>query len=149
MDTYEQNVAKYQQDLFAQRQAYRAMLVATEQKIQEDLDKTVVSLSGGALGVSFIFLKDIVGGRPILYPSVLMLAWALWAASIVAVLGSYYVGTITFRKTISQVDDGTIDLIPTPGGGWFHLSTVLNVASGLLFVAGVAAMMIFVRQNLG
>jgi hypothetical protein len=37
---------------------YRSLLVQTWQKAQDDFDKAVLSLSGGALGVSFIFLKD-------------------------------------------------------------------------------------------
>ena len=42
-------------------QQYRALLVQTWQKTQDDIDKAILSLSGGALGVSFVFLKDIVG----------------------------------------------------------------------------------------
>ena len=42
-------------------QEYRAHLVSAAQKAQEDFDKTLLALSGGALGVSFAFVKDIVG----------------------------------------------------------------------------------------
>lgn len=34
-------------------QAYRSHLVAADERAQENFDKTVLSLSGGALGVSF------------------------------------------------------------------------------------------------
>ncbi len=44
------DIAKYQQDLHLHRLAFRSSLVSTEQKIQEDLDKAIISLSGGALG---------------------------------------------------------------------------------------------------
>jgi len=39
-------------------QEYRKHLVAAEQQVQADFDKTVLSLSGGALGISFAFVKN-------------------------------------------------------------------------------------------
>jgi len=44
-------------------QEYRTHLVAAEQKAQEDYDKTVISLSGGALGISFAFIVDCISKR--------------------------------------------------------------------------------------
>ena len=41
-----------------QRPAYRAQLVALEQKFQEAYDKAVLILSGGALGLSLVVVKD-------------------------------------------------------------------------------------------
>lgn len=46
------------------RDEWREHLVSAEQKSQEDLDKALLSLSGGALGVSLIFLKDVIGQGP-------------------------------------------------------------------------------------
>lgn len=36
-----------------------------DQQAQTDYEKTVLSLSGGALGISFAFVKDIVGSKPL------------------------------------------------------------------------------------
>lgn len=144
MDSQDQ----YQREQYAALMTYRTSLVTAEQKLQEDLDKMIVSLSGGALGVSFIFLKDIVGGRPIAAHWLLMAAWGLWAASIASVLLSYYVGSALYRKSIDQVDDGTIHLVNEPGGWLNKTALVLNILSGSLFILGVVAMMVFVRQNL-
>ena len=69
---------------------YRKWLVAAEQKSQEDFDKTVLTLSGGALGVSFVFLKDVIGPQPIVMSCFLMVAWAAWAFSTFSVLTSYF-----------------------------------------------------------
>lgn len=142
------NADAYERELYQQRMTYRTALTSTEQKLQEDLDKMIVSLSGGALGVSFIFLKDIVGGRPIAAHWLLMAAWGLWAASIASVLLSYYVGSALYRKSIDQVDDGTIHLVNEPGGWLNKAALVLNILSGSLFVLGVVAMMLFVSRNL-
>ncbi|WP_134984071.1 hypothetical protein [Xanthomonas axonopodis] len=53
---------------------YRQWLVVAEQKAQEDYDKTVLTLSGGALGISFAFVKDIVGQNPIQNSSWLLIS---------------------------------------------------------------------------
>jgi hypothetical protein len=66
---------------------YRKHLQTAEQKSQEDFDKTVLSLSGGALGISFIFLKDVIGPNPVVSPNLLFTAWVAWGSSTFCVLG--------------------------------------------------------------
>ena len=39
---------------------YRQQLITLEQKSAESFDKTVIALSGGALGLSLTFVKEIV-----------------------------------------------------------------------------------------
>ncbi len=69
---------------------YRNHLVLAGQKAQEDYDKAVMTLSGGALGISFAFLKDIVGPGDLLNETLLFFAWISWGLSVTAVLFSYY-----------------------------------------------------------
>jgi hypothetical protein len=46
---------------------YRDYLIEAERQTQRDYDKTVVALSGGALGLSFVFIRDVIG-QTIGYP---------------------------------------------------------------------------------
>ena len=39
---------------------YRKELIQTVQKLNENYDKLIITLSGGALGLSLAFIKDIV-----------------------------------------------------------------------------------------
>ena len=57
---------------------YRSHLILAEQKAQEDYDKTVVFLSGGALGISFAFVKDFIGTGPMVSQNWLIWAWICW-----------------------------------------------------------------------
>jgi hypothetical protein len=144
---------------------YRKLCVAAEQKAQDDFDKSVLALSGGALGVSFAFIKDIVGPGAIIHPYLLVSAWAAWGASIVATLASYWFGQQALRTAIDQVDvtlrkrkgaegqkgtegqkgiDGEI-----PGRKFAWITAALNVMAGLLFVLGVASIVTFVGANVG
>lgn len=127
---------------------YRAWLVAAEQKSQEDFDKTVLTLSGGALGISFVFLKDIVGVASIREPVWLLASWFCWGTSSLAVLASFYTSHHGLRRAIKQVDAGTIRT--QPPGGWIQRVTAsLNATGALLFLAGVISMTVFVNENIG
>lgn len=124
---------------------WRKHLVTAEQKSQEDLDKALLSLSGGALGVSFVFLKDIVGLGPLVSTWSLLLAWGSWTASTMTVLLSYYGSVFTIQRAITRLD------AKQPNDRAFALlgaiTRILNAAGGLLFAVGVASMLYFVVMN--
>jgi hypothetical protein len=126
--------------------SYRQYLVAAEQKSQEDFDKTILALSGGALGISFTFLKDVIASSPITHPWLLLASWAAWGFSTFAVLASFYLSHLALRKAIAQVDDGTIR--KSPVGGWFAKATAwLNASGAVLFLLGVLCMTAFAGFN--
>lgn len=126
---------------------YRKLLVAAEQKAQEDFDKTVLTLSSGALGISFAFIKDIVGDQPIIQPQFLLYSWIVWGISVTCVLISFYFSGQALRQAIKQVDAGKIHS-QTPGGTYSKLTALLNALGGILFLAGVILIAIFISQNL-
>ena len=82
---------------------YRKHLQTAEQKSQEDFDKTVLSLSGGALGISFVFLKDVIGPNPVVNPGMLFAAWVAWGSSTFCVLASYYASHLALRRAIRHL----------------------------------------------
>lgn len=126
---------------------YRKWLVAAEQKSQEDFDKTVLSLSGGALGISFVFLKDVIGPQPIVQSGFLLAAWLAWAFSTISVLTSFYLSHLALRRAISQVDAGTIYAQP-PGGAFARSTAFLNAIGAILFLVGVCCITVFAGANL-
>lgn len=87
---------------------YREWLVSADQKSQESFDKTVLTLSGGALALSFAFIKDIVGDGSIISAGLLVASWCAWAASLSCVLVSFLFSQFALRKAISQVDAGAM-----------------------------------------
>ena len=128
---------------------YRDHLVKAEQKAQDDYDKSILSLSGGALAVSFAFVEkflqpDRVGSRWLL-----LLAWMAWAASVAAVLASYFFSHRALRVAIDQCDQGGSPIPRKPGGRFAKATEVLNVMGGSLFIFGVALIAVFATLNLG
>ena len=126
---------------------YRQWLVAAEQKGQADFDKTVLTLSGGALGISFAFVKDIIGPGQITQPLILLAAWICWALSCFAVLASFHYSNLAVRRAIEQCDSGKIHCEP-PGGYYTKITKFLNASGGVLFFGGVFLMALFVYFNL-
>ena len=126
---------------------YRATLIDAEQKAEDDFDKTVLTLSGGSLGITFAFIKDIIGNKPVVDSALIFYAWLAWGVSISAVLLSYYFSGLALRKAIRQVDNGKI--YKTQPGGWYDSATaILSAVSGLSFFTGVVLAALFAHLNL-
>jgi hypothetical protein len=83
---------------------YRKLLEQAYDKQSEAYDKTVIALSGGALGISMTFLHEIVpsplGGTLWLLGA----AWSAFAFSILAILVSILTGQWALRRAMCQVD---------------------------------------------
>ena len=122
-------------------------LEETSHRMQSEFDKAVLALSGGALGISMTFLKDIVLARGIHDGEALWLAWCFWGASVTCTLISFYTSAAAFRKAIKQLRAGRHHE-ESPGGSFDCFTKVLNFLAGGFFVAGVVSIVIFAATNL-
>lgn len=132
---------------------YRGLLTKTEQDSQSEYDKAVLALSGGALGLSFAFTKDVVGTKDLIYSSLLLAAWISWALSSTSILFSFLTSQQALRKAIRQLDKRTseedVEEKMDRPGGWYDCFTAgLNLSGGILFLVGLVMMMLFVSFNL-
>ena len=132
----------------ASLEKYRDHCINAVQKAQDSYDKTIVSLSAGGLGVSLVYLKDVVGVHPIVDPGFLWGAWVSWCISIISVLLSFYFSQKSLILAIQQVDSGAIHL-ENPGGKFAKVTSALNAVAGSGFLLGVLWLLIFVFKNLG
>ena len=127
---------------------YRNLLVEAERQAQESFDKTVLSLSGGALAISFAFITDVIGDDPIRNPVFLILAWLSWGLSLTFILSSFYFSQRAFRYAVGQVDRNEVYDQNVIGGKSARLTQWLNGLAGLLFIVGVICISFFVSFNL-
>lgn len=126
---------------------YREYLVKAKHKAQEDFDKTLIALSGGALGFSLTFISDIVGDQPENL-SMLGIAWGAWCLSLVFVLISFASSAASYIRAIKQVDSDTIQS-ETPGGVYPKITDCLNALGAIAFLVGLFSMVYFSFVNLG
>jgi len=131
-----------------QTDEYRKTLIEMEQKVGEGFDKTLIALSGGALGVTITFIKDIVGESEIQSRELALYAWSAWAVSLSSLLLAFYFGTSAYRYAIKKLDEGKLDS-KNPGGIFSSITNILNIVGGVSFIVGVILFVRFAYHNLG
>lgn len=127
---------------------YRALLVDTLRALNEAYDKILVTLSGGALGLSIVFLKDVIGDDMIASSQFLVGAWFGFILSLGAVLSRILFGIEAYRCAIRQVDDGTIR-DGRVGGVPSKISRGCHIASAVFLLLGLSSIAIFSYMNVG
>ncbi len=126
---------------------YRQALISASQQSQQAYDRHLLSLSGGGLAISFVFLDKVIGHLTPIKPGLLLLSWFSWGFCILCVLASFFFSERACRIAISQVDKGSI--YDRPVGGFSDKATlVFNVVAGLAFCVGVFQLSMFVHANL-
>jgi hypothetical protein len=116
--------------------AWRAQLVSLEQKSREAYDKAVLALSGGALGLSLVVVKDYLRLRGGGGSGLMALALLCWALSVSCVLFSSRSSRKVLRSAIRRVANGAPSSHPEELSD--RLASGFGAASGLLFLVGVA-----------
>jgi hypothetical protein len=147
-------------------QQYRTLLVQTWQKTQDDIDKAILSPSAGALAVSFVFLKDIIGPAGAHKPGFLFSAWVCWAISSALTLLSFLTSRWAFGSMIKTVDDEIAGRLPdlealaklrrlSRAKAWCFnparlnfCTSAFNWSAAVLVILGIVLMIIFTGYNL-
>jgi hypothetical protein len=132
------------------RQRYREHLMAADRKSVELFDNTVISLSGGALGVSVLILERVTERLDKVQAAIdhgwlMPVAWACWAASVASCLLSHYFSHLSLRRAIAQLDRG--EKIVRAGGWLAWVTDGCTIIAGILFLGGLIAAGLFVWKN--
>jgi hypothetical protein len=129
------------------REQYRTSLLQLQEKMQAQYDKTVLSLSGGAFGVSVLMIKELIGAKKAIGSSSLSLAWIFWGMSVLAVLCSFFSSSHAMETAIRHIDSDKP--ISAEIGGLPDLWTrALNITSGSCFLVGLGFFIWFVSASL-
>ena len=126
-------------------QSYRDLLQELSVKSQEQYDKTVITLSIGALGLSFAFIKDIVDIKVANGINFLTGSWICFTLSVLSVLLSFLASKYALNQAIvaednnKEININRADLI----------TTILNWLSSAFFIIGLIFIIVFVKLNLG
>lgn len=127
--------------------AYREYLVELYTKTQEEFDRTLLALSGGALGVSFAFVKDFLGTGNVVRKDLLFVSWCCWIVTLALTLISQYLASVTIGIALKKLDRQKWLDPDEPGGRLAKGVTVGTGAAGLFFLVGLLFMAHFVILN--
>lgn len=126
---------------------YRNFLIKTKNQLNDNFDKLIVTLSGGALALSMAFLKDIVKLQVANHSWMLALSWFLLIFSVGFVLGEIYFGIEAYRKALAQLDGKTIRQ-ETAGGIFASITKNLGRLAAIFLILGMVSIAMFVFINL-
>lgn len=136
---------------------YRQEEALESKKSQESYDKALLSLSGGAIGISFAFVENFLNDQQSQNIGLLTLAWLFWAASLAFTLYSFYFAQQAHENTVRVIDQ-EINKIPIDhnrisrealSGTSTAFVKLTNKASGICFIAGVIFLIWFVNYTFG
>lgn len=127
--------------------AYRHWLVTTEHDASRDFDRAVMTLAGGALGLSVTFIHGLVAEPAPCSLTWLGLAWTLLAVSLLAILVSFLASQHALRHAIRQVDDQTIHSAHRAGGWLSGATEWLNITAAGSLVLGLVFLVVFALLN--
>jgi hypothetical protein len=143
----EENDKQFQNTLEDDLIAYKKSLLDSEKKMQESYDKSVITLSGGAIGISFTLFVQIITKSDILYAGWFVSAWLCWMTSIGCVMASFFTSVHAHRSAYSAVENHTIYL-EHKKCIWTRSTTYLNYSGGALFLLGLMLVSVFIYGNM-
>lgn len=121
----------------------RTRLVTSHDAASNAYDKTLLTLTSGALGLSIAFVKDIVE-QPT-HRWLLLACWVGLGVCLLVQTASHAISVEIHKRYIKAIDEGP----PEGGHPWWvrNLATWMNRVSGALFATGVAFLIAFAFIN--
>jgi hypothetical protein len=120
---------------------HREWLLSTQLAATQDFDKTLVTLAGGALGISIAFINKVAPHPQ--HKWVLGMSWGLLALSLLLILSSFMASERAHIQMIQRIDE---DVDEVERG---TLTAALNWLALASFVLGVGFLVAFALNNFG
>ena len=117
----------------------------------ENFDKSVLTYSVAALGLSLGFLKDFIPITKAVSPWMLHASWALFVLAIVLTMASFLVSQAGLKKQLRLAERYYIESDKkalTEINNFSQLTEATNFTSGAFFVVGLILTTLFVATNL-
>lgn len=127
----------------------RRLLVDGEVQVAARFDKSILTLSGGALLLSMTFIQYIVSGSP-QDTWALIVAWILLGIAIAAMLMSLLTSQKAYQRQRDILDKQFDDSDSADNrNGWACFTKWLNRVSIILFVVAIIFLGYFAIKNMG
>lgn len=117
----------------------------------DSFDKSMLTLSSGALGVSLAFIKDIVPLEQAAWISLLIVSWIAFALCIVSTVISFPFSIAAQKRHRELLDEifttKNHNLAKNESSSWSKAVTVCSRVALILFLGGLACTIMFVVRN--
>jgi len=130
----------------------RAELLARQLSNSERFDNAILSLSTGALGISIVFIKDIVPIKTAQNILLLKISWWLFGLSIISTVVSFVASQAGIRTQLKFAEHYYLlkqeEYLKKKNFSSL-INDFLNYMSGAIFIVAVILTIIFVSSNIG
>ena len=147
--------------IYAPYLEHRKYLIESELDVAKSYDRWLLTLSGGALGLSMTFAGDIASDSGVTSPSLLLVGWLGFCAAIALGLTSIYVSQRAHEESRVVLDATMQDFVESgrKAGFWAEVGRRqskcwrskfvgrLNQVSGAAFVLGIVFLSVFACNN--
>ena len=112
---------------------------------QQNLDKSLLTLSAGAFGLSIAFVSQV---EPAVAVVLMYVAWLAFGFSILCELTSFVTAKWAHQRDVVILDEDYEKLTNSERRSkWNIATTALNILAGLGFVGGAVFLTVFVARN--
>ena len=129
-----------------EKQIYWKKLEELEEKVHAGYDKTVITLSGGALGLSLTFIKNITVEKA-LERYLAHYAVSFWGFSLSSLLLAYFCGILAYKRAKKMLLKNKLNE-KNPGEIYAHLTNIFSALGGIAFILGVIYIVRFINKNI-
>jgi hypothetical protein len=129
----------------------RQLAIEAEHKQADNFDVNLLYLSGGALGLSMAFVKDMLGDSP---PApytqyALVGSWVCFGAAILATMTSFHTSQKAYRRHCDALDADQEGKQLDERNFWGEVTSWLNATALAVFLLGCFCLGIFSFCNIG
>lgn len=136
------------EDLFHEIQNH---LLNARQSSYEQFDKAILTLSTGGLGLSLVFIKDIIPLAEAVCISLLLTSWVLFVAAILSTLSSFVLSQYATDKQLYYAEQYYLhkkEEYHTKRNPFATATKVSNIVSGACFFVAVVCTVTFASINI-
>lgn len=124
---------------------HRRLLTDLQIRSEAEYDRSLLTLSAGALGLSVGFAHDLVGPTPV-HRWLVLCAWLSWALTLGLVTLSHFLSAKAMRTAIDTID-GQRPAADRDGGRAGRAVRWINPVAGFGLVLGMILFAAFVYSN--
>jgi hypothetical protein len=126
----------------------RKLLLDLQKANTEQFDKAILTVSSGAIGLSIVFMYNLIPDPIESTKACLIGGWFLLLLSILAMIASFLFGQWACDQRIDVINSSACgDPCPVFRVDWAWWTRTLNLFAFLFFVLGVAAILTFASVN--
>ncbi len=131
--------------------SFRDELLKRDLSNTENYDKSILTLSAAALGLSLTAIRFIVPLESALYIWLIILGWLLLLGSIISSLSAFLISNKAIAIQIQNAEDYYIKCISEAFNReniYLKLNSTLNLATGIMFAVAITVIVAFVTLNI-